>query len=85
MTKLFEILINLFFISLIIIVQSTDYGYFYDNIREEIIFDERYNIFQENLLLNSSNKTKDYFSSSKKTNSKSNTIHVQYTLYHQIQ
>ena len=66
MTKIFEILTNLIFISFIITVQSIDYGYFYDNIREEILFDEGYNIFKENLLLNSSNKTMDYFSSAKK-------------------
>ena len=67
MTKLYVTFTSLFIsISLIIIVQSSDYGFFYDNLKEEIIFDDEYNTFQENLLINSSNKTMDYFSSAKK-------------------
>ena len=63
MTKLYVTFTSLFIsISLIIIVQSSDYGFFYDNLKEEIIFDDEYNTFQENLLINSSNKTMDYFS-----------------------
>jgi len=50
---------------------SSDYGFFYDNPNEEILFNTNYStisniIFSENNLLNSSNKVKEYFSSAKK-------------------
>ena len=59
------------FISLIMGTYSSDYGFFYDNPNEEILFNTNYStisntIFSENNLLNSSNKVKEYFSSAKK-------------------
>ena len=50
---------------------SSDYGFFYNNPNEEILFNTNYStisntIFSENNLLNSSNKVKEYFSSAKK-------------------
>ena len=61
----------LLFISFIIGTYSSDYGFFYDNPNEEILFNTNQSkisntIFSENNLLSSSNKVKEYYSSAKK-------------------
>ena len=69
--KLNNIIIITLILSLSILSRADDYGFFYDNINEEILFDTDQTIlsnyiFKEEKLLNSSNKEKEYFSSAKK-------------------
>ena len=61
----------LLFISLILGSYSSNYGFFYDNPNEEILFNTNQSkisntTFAENNLLTSSKKVKEYFSSAKK-------------------
>ena len=62
----------LLFISLILGSYSSNYGFFYDNPNEEILFNTNQSkisntTFAENNLLTSSKKVKEYFSSAKKS------------------
>ena len=71
MNKFDPILNTLFILSLINIVKAVDYGFFYDNYKEEIIFYTEQvllsnTIYPENVLLKSSNMQINYISSALK-------------------
>ena len=67
--KLSFILSSLLQILSLVVIESKDYSFFYDNFNEEILFDTENNLsdfkYPENDLLNSSNLQKEYFSSAK--------------------
>lgn len=71
MSKFGLILNTLFILSLINIIKAVDYGFFYDNYKEEIIFDTDQTllsntIYPESVLLKSSNMQMNYISSALK-------------------
>lgn len=62
--------LSLLMILWLVVINSKDYGFYYDNFNEEILFDTENNLlsdfkYQENDLLKPSNMQKEYFSSAK--------------------